>query len=204
MADFSVVKARYVGVIKKLLPRGWAWRSAPGSVMDKLLSTFAAEAARIEGRAFDFLSEMNPNNAFEMLDNWERLLALPDECSPEEELTLAKRRLRVLQKLTTGGGQSKAFYIRIAQQLGYDIGVFDVENYSAFRVGISRVGDPLTNTEEWAFAFQIKAPASSVRRFRVGQSVVGERLVLAENTTLECVIRRFAPAHTVPVFSYTE
>lgn len=204
MAEFSVVKARYLGVIKKLLPKGWAWRSAPGSVLDNLLAAFASEPARLEGRGFDFLKEMDPNQTFEMLDNWERLLGLPDECTPDDELTLARRRLRVLQKLTTGGGQSKSFYRRIANQLGYNIGVFDVENYSAFRVGRSRVGDPLTNTDEWAFAFQIKAPASTIRRFRVGQSVVGERLVLAENVTLECVIRRFAPAHTVPVFSYTE
>jgi len=213
MADFSVIQRRYKALLKKLLPLGWAWQIEPDSVFDEFLGSLSSEPARLEQRALDFLKEMDPNQTFEMIDNWERLLGIPDECTPDDyEPGLSERRSRILQKLTTGGGQSIAFFKLIAQQLGYDIDVFDVKNYHEFRVGYARVGDALTNSTDpdgsvnengWAFAFQIVAPAEFIRPFRVGRNTVGERLVVAENQTLECVIRRFAPAHTTPIFSYT-
>lgn len=212
MADLSLITDRYAALIRKLFPTGWAWEIEKDSTFDKLVKALAVEPARIEQRAYDFLREMDPNQTFELLEVWERLLGIPDECTPTTyDPSIYERRVRIIQKLTTGGGQSVAFFKLIAQQLGYDIDVFDVKNYRDFRVGISRVGDALTNSTDpdgsvndagWAFAFQIKAPAEFVRYFRVGQSTVGERLVLAQNETLECVIRRFAPAHTTPIFSY--
>jgi len=213
MANPTLIK-RYSNLISKLFPTGWAWDYEKNTPLDLLIKAISVEPARIEERAYDFLREMDPHQTFELLEVWERLLGIPDECTPTTyDPSLYERRVRILQKLTTGGGQSEAFFILIAQQLGYDIDVLDVENYRDFRVGISRVGEALTNSTNpdgtpndagWAYAFQIKAPAEFVRYFMVGQSTVGERLVLAQNETLECVIRRFAPAHTTPIFSYGE
>lgn len=176
------------------------------------LDALAEEPARIEERGADFIDEMDPRTTFEMIDNWERMLGIPDECTPTDvELTLYDRRVRVLQKLTTGGGQSRAFFQLIAQQLGYDASILDVINFRDFRTGVSRVGEPLANSTDaggetneagWAYTFQLKAPAALTRRFTVGQSTVGERLVLPENTTLECVVRKFAPAHVTVLFSF--
>lgn len=204
---------RYKKLLKRLFPKGRAWQFVKDSEQDKLLEGLAAEPCRIDERGRDFLNEMDPNTTFEMLDNWERLLKIPDECTPDDaDPTLQERRTRILQKLTTGGGQNDDFYILIAAQLGYDVGVFDVQNFRDFRVGISTVGEPLTNSTEpngttnstgWAFTFQIVGPADLVRYFRVGQSTVGDRLVLVENDTLECVIEKFKPAHTNVLFSFT-
>jgi uncharacterized protein YmfQ (DUF2313 family) len=214
VADFSVIKGRYKALLKKLLPQGWAWDQEPESILDLLTGALASEPARVEQRTDDFLREMDPYQTFEMLDNWERMLGLPDECSPDTyNPGLAERRLRVVQKLTMIGGQSKEFFRQIAASLGYDIDLYDVVNYQDFRVGRSRVGDRLTNSTNpdgsasatgWAYAFQVKAPAEFVRYFKVGQNTVGERLVLAENSSLECIIRKYAPAHTTPIFSYEE
>lgn len=208
MASLSVIK-KYQALIRDLFPRGWAWRIYKDSVFAKLVDSLGVEPARIEERGFDFLDEMDPRTTFEMLDNWERLLALPDECTPPGDPTLYERRVRVIQKLTTGGGQSRNFFKTIAEQLGYDADIIDVVNFQDFRVGTARVGDRLTNGTTandggWAYTFMVQAPAELVRPFRVGQSTVGQRLVLVENETLECVIRKFAPAHVTVLFAFGE
>lgn len=212
MATNPLKLRKYKSLIRKLFPTGWAWRFDQGSEFEALVEGLANEPCRIEERGFKFLDEMDPNTTFELLTDWERLLGIPDECTPEDrELSIFERRVRVLQKLTTGGGQNEAFYILIADQLGYDIGVIDVEDFKDFRVGEARVGDALNNSSlpgggissaGWAFTFQITAPAALVRQFRVGQSTVGERLVLFENEELECVIEKFKPAHTTVLFSF--
>lgn len=204
MANFSLTKNRYRALFRKLLPLGWAWNAEPDGAFDKFLNSLASEPARVELRGYDLIKELDPYQTFEMLDNWERLLGIPDECTPEGyNPGLSERRYRIVQKLAMIGGQSPDFFKNVARMMGYDIDVYEVLNYRAFRVGISRVGEPLTNGIDWAFAFQVKAPAEFARYFRVGLSTVGERLVIVENSTLECIIRKFAPAHTVPVFSYT-
>ena len=205
MATVGVEK--YKALVRELLPTGWAWKVWKGSVFAKLLDALAEEPARIEERGFDFLQEMDPRTTFEMLDNWERLLGLPDECTPDGDPSLFERRVRILQKLTTGGGQSIAFFKLIAEQLGYDADIIDVQNFQDFRVGTARVGDRLTNGTAandggWAYTFLVSAPAELTRRFRVGQSTVGDRLVIIENETLECVIRKFAPAHVTVLFAF--
>lgn len=212
MAEYTVTQKKYSNVIRRFLPRGHAWQIGP--FFNDFINSLSVEPARIEERANKFLDELDPNTTFEMLDNWERLLGIPDSCTPPGEITLSQRRVRVLQKLTTGGGQSHAFYKLIARQLGYEVDVLDVVDFSDFRVGVSRVGESLSNSTEpdgetnaqgWAFTFMIRSPAANfIRRFRVGQSTVGEALNVIENVTLECVIRRFAPAHTIILFSYYE
>lgn len=209
MATFGVEK--YSSTIKKLFPTGWAFRFYSGLNLTKIIDSLSIEPDRVEQRAYKLLDELDPNTTYEMLDNWERLLGIPDECTPPSDPTVYERRVRILQKLTTGGGQSRAFFKLIAEQLGYDADIIDVVNFRDFRVGASRVGEKLSNSTTpgggvgaagWAYTFQIKAPAALIRPFRVGQGSVGQRLVLTENSTLECVIRKFAPAHVTVIFSY--
>ena len=199
----SPLVLKYKDLTKKFFPTGWAWRGKKGGVFDQLLESIAGEPARVEDRIIHFIDEMDPNRTFELLETWERLLGIPDECTPaNSNPSTYERRVRIIQKLSTGGGQSPAFYQLIASQFGYDANIIDVINYQPFRVGYARVGQPLSNTAAWAFTFTVQAPAALVRYFRTGQSSVGERLVLLENETLECVIRKFAPAHVTVLFSF--
>lgn len=214
MADISLIKIKYKAFLRKLFPQGWAWEQERDSVFGLLLDALSSEPARIECRGYDFIREMHPLQTFEMLDNWERLLNIPDECTPDSyDPTLFERRVRVLQKLTTGGGQTIAFYKLIASQLGYNISVLDVVNFRAFQAGISSAGDAITNSVDsngdpndagWAYAFRILAPAEFVRYFQAGQGVAGDPLVYASNETLECVIRKFSPAHVTPLFAFED
>lgn len=206
MATTSVVN-KYIRLLKDLFPQGWAWRIREFTVIDKLVGALAVEACRIEERSIDFLNELDPKSTFEMIDNWERLLGIPDECTPtDSDPSLFERRVRICQKLVTGGGQTPAFYQELAEQLGYDADVIDVQNFKDFRVGQAVVGDRLSNGSNlgtgWGYTFAIVAPAALVRQFRVGQSTVGEPLQLFENDTLECVIEKFKPAHVNVLFSF--
>lgn len=209
MAELSVVQ-RYRSALRRLLPPGKAFDFVDGSTAKKFFDAQAEEFARVEERGAKFLDELDPRTSFEMLDSWERLLGIPDECTPTDyEPSLSQRRARILQKLTTGGGQSKAFYRLIASQLGYSLDAIDAVNFTDFRAGLARAGDAISNSVNsagvvtgWPYTFKIVAPAAFVRRFTAGQSLAGERLVLPENETLECVIRKFAPAHATVLFSF--
>lgn len=211
MANPSLVE-RYKELIKGLFPRGWAWNQNQEGSFAGFISGLATEAAELEERGFKFLDEMDPNQTFEMLDNWERFLGIPDECTPATyNPSLSERRQRILQKLTTGGGQSKGFFQLIIQQLGYNTSILDVVNFKDFRAGEGRAGDRISNSTTpgggtgaagWAYAFAIVAPATLSREFRAGQGVAGDRLKLVNNETLECVVKKFAPAHTTVLFFY--
>lgn len=200
----STLVAKYKTLIKKLLPQGWAWRFREDTPYNGLIESLPIEFCRVEERAYELIKEVFPDTTFELLSDWERLLGIPDECTPDpEDLgSIYERRVRVLQKLTAGGGQNAAFYQFLAQQLGYDVDIIDVEEFTEFRVGESRVGDRLSNTPAWQFTWAVVAPAELTRFFRTGQSTVGERLVLVDNETLRCVIEKFKPAHTNVLFFF--
>lgn len=212
MANLNIV-AKYKEVIRGLFPRGKAWNYILDDEFGGLVEGLANEAARVEERGLDFLTEMDPNQTFEMVDVWERLLKIPDECTPTEgdPPTLYEQRVRILQKLTTGGGQSRDFFKLIASQLGYDTDILDVVNFKDFRAGEGRAGDRISNSTApgggvnaagWAYTFAVRAPASLSRKFLAGQGRAGDRLTLTNNSTLECVIRKFAPAHVTVLFFY--
>lgn len=195
---------------RKLLPSGSAWQVEDDTNFAKFLNALAAEPARLQERVQDFLREIIPLSTNEMLDNWERFLELPDECTPTDiTLTLYDRRLRVQQKLVTGGGQSLAFFKLIVQQLGYNPDAFTIKNFKTFKAGRSKAGDEISNSFDangdplgWPHTMQVIAPAEFVERFKAGRSTAGQKLVLPVNNTLECVMRKFAPAHAIVLFSF--
>lgn len=185
------------------MPQGWAWqrKNDKDSNIYKLTSSLALEYCRVEDRAADLLNEADPQTTLEMLTDWERLMGLPDECSPDEELSIQERRNRVIQVLTTRGGQNEAFYKQLASNFGYDIDVLEVKDQPPFRAGQGRAGDRLTNGS-WRYAFIVSAPADSVVKFRAGQSQAGDPLLKVQNDTLECLMEKHKPAHAIVIFSF--
>jgi len=188
----------YASLLKNLLPPGIAFPREPGTNIEQVLLGCAVELARMEARADTLAVEVNPLDTNELLTDWERAAGLPDKCSGALETTIQGRRAALIAKLTSTGGQSEAYFIDVAASLGYTI---TITTFQPFRVGISAVGDALTNGA-WQYAWQINAPETTVVSFRVGLSAAGEALRTWGNDTLECKIRQLAPAHTVPIFSY--
>lgn len=188
----------YGNLLKNLLPPGTAFPREPGTDLEKVLLGCAAELSRLESRADALAIDVNPLDTNELLTDWERAAGLPDKCAGTLETTVQGRRNALIAKLNATGGQSIAYFISVAAQLGYTI---TIDTYNPFQVGISTVGQALTNGA-WAFAWRINAPEQSIIVFKVGLSTVGEALRTWGNDALECKIRQLGPAHTVPIFAY--
>lgn len=201
MANTSLRK-KYLGLIRKIFPRGKAWERIfdADSNLSKLSDAYAEELERIHTRSNELIREVDPRTTLQLLPDWERLLGLPDQCDNSEDQTVQERRTRVLQVLTTRGGQNEAFYKELASNFGYDVDVISAEDQPPFVAG-SRAGDRLTNGD-WRYAFVIKAPADFLIRFRAGQGTAGDPLVKVGNDTLQCLMEKHKPAHTIVLFSF--
>lgn len=199
----STLRAKYSKLIRKLFPRGWAWSriNESDSNLYRTLDALSVEFCRVDERARALVNEVDPTSTFELLEDWERLLGLPDSCDPEEDKTIQERRTRVLQVLTTRGGQNEQFYKELASNFGFDVDVISAEDQPPFTAGHSSAGDRLTNGN-WRYAFVIKAPAEFLIKFRAGQGTAGQPLVKIGNDTLQCLMEKHKPAHTIVLFSF--
>ncbi|WP_368565481.1 YmfQ family protein [Pseudoxanthomonas sp. UTMC 1351] len=179
-----VTADRYREQLQALLPQGAAWPRRLSTVWSGLLSGLAQELARVDGRGVDLIDEALPDTTVELLPDWERVLGLPDGCLPRED-TMQARREAVLAKLNAVGGQHAAYYIALADELGY-AGAW-VEEFHPF-TATSLCTDPL-NTDPWCFVWVLHVP----------QLPPGNE---ATDRALECLIARYRPAHTHVVVRY--
>ncbi len=183
--------------LQSLLPRGAVWPRDPDATQTQTLLGLTQANARLSARANDLLSESNPATTVELLPEWESTLGLPD---PEigQLPTIQSRRAAVVSKISNSGGQSAAYFINQAAQLGYSI---TINNNAPFRVGQSNVGQPLGLTD-WFFTWSINTPSNAIHRFSVGQSAVGEPLNYWSNLLLATEMNEISPAHTILNFNY--
>lgn len=180
--------AAYARALKKLLPPGRIWRLVTEATLSKLFHGVGDELARVEQRGRDWVEETDPRTATETLDDWERVLALPDEDILAIPATDAERRTAIVQKLLRTGGQSPAYYESVALAAGWTVTV--VEDYGATvaRCGTAECPDPM-NSPQWAFVWRVE----------VNPGPAAGALSSAE---LERVLNRVKPAHTLVVFEY--
>lgn len=196
-------QADHAQVLRQLLPRGAAWDIAPDGTFARLLDALAAEFARVDARALDLLDEADPRTALETLTDWERVAGLPDSCTGQAD-NVGERRVALIEKLTSVGGQRPADFIELAARIGFEI---DIEEHRPLRTGF-RVGDRCKD-EAWAHAWTVIVqpfdgagrPVLAIAHFKVGDPV-GTRVRGFGSLDLECVIRRAAPAHTNVIFAY--
>lgn len=188
----------YLSLLKSLLPRGHLWAAEKGTLLHELLYAWAQALARVHMRAYGLLDEADPRTTVECIEDWERVLGLPETCSGSLPETLQQRRNAVLYKLTATGGQSKRYFIDIAAAHGFPI---TITEFFPWRCGISKPGDRI-NGDDWHARWQVNAAATTVIYFRCGLSRPGERIAVIENEGLECLIRRLKPAHTEVMFHY--
>lgn len=188
----------YLQQLINLTPTGDAFPSDDQTNWVALLSAIAQTCARIDTNAVLLMNEAFPDTTTQLLPNWERVAGIPDDCSALGD-TYEIRRLNLIAKLTSRGGQSKDYFIGVAAQLGYTVTIFE---YRPFRVGISAVGDPLCDARWW-FVWRVDSALNTIIWFRAGRSAAGEPLAIWGNERLECVLKKYAPAHTIVQFGYT-
>lgn len=207
---------KYKKLIQNLLPKGKLWNVVEQPLLGSFIESLATELCRVDDRVGDLLKQFDPRTADLTLEDWERVLGLPDECTPDD-LTLDERKNQILQKYTTLGELNIPFYEFIGQQLGFEVIVTD---YTDFRAGFARAGDRLTNffNEQfvagslageqltlvgWRFYFEVNMPASAAEVFEAGD-VAGTPLREFSNPLIECTMRKLKPAHSAVFFTFRE
>jgi uncharacterized protein YmfQ (DUF2313 family) len=142
----------HVGVLKRLLPSGPAWPTSEQSDdtddFTLLLTALAQEPARIDAAYELILNELIPDNALTDLASWERVLALPEDCTREVERTDAERLAAIRGKLRGRGAVNRAYLETVMAGLrGAAVSLLD-RSTPQFRVGTSAVGQPVRG-EQW-------------------------------------------------------
>jgi uncharacterized protein YmfQ (DUF2313 family) len=189
--------ADYLWQFQRLLPRGRIWHRGWGTLQAQDLLTLMPTWVRLHARAENLLVDAFPCTTVELMPEWEETLGLPDPCTGELP-TLQQRQQAICAKFAARGGQSVQYFIDLAESLGYTV---TIKQFAPFRAGINRAGDPAYSAE-WGFAWAIIGPIATVTYFRADVSTAGEPLAAWGNELLECTIREYAPAHTIPIFEY--
>jgi hypothetical protein len=96
----------FARTLRQLLPPGVLWLFEADSILSKSILALSDEFARATGRALDLVEESDPRTATETLDEWERVLGLPDDTVTAVPTTTAGRRLAIVQKLIRQGGKT--------------------------------------------------------------------------------------------------
>ena len=188
------MSADYLSQLLALQPPGAALPHEPESVWVRLLAALADGFERVDARSDDLVRESDPRSCIELITDWERVCGLPGECAADDSVTsLQGRRAAVVNVLTRVGGQTPAFFKRLAAIAGVEI---EIMEYRPFVAGLSRCGDPL-------FCWTVTVRGQRVTSFRCGSSSCGERLSAFDPAReVECLLRAAKPAHTVLIVGY--
>lgn len=203
----------YLKMLKGLLPRGVAWARSLHSNLSKLLHANADELERIEANAYLVIDETNPKTTINGLEDWERVLNLPDDCLPAGN-ALQERREAVLAKLSDIGRQDLSYWYELAEKLGYDV---TIEEHRPFVCGWHECGDTSEMTEREEQKTNIGRLGAEDIRYWLNVIVHDERLVLFRcgesqpvellgdwnaAQVLECLMQRDKLAHNILTFDY--
>lgn len=183
-AGFSIADSRpdttgHLAMLQALLPPGPAWTREAEADLTALLDALAVELTRIDSRGEDILDEADPSTTSELLEEWEEMVGLPEDCADLAE-TEDERRAAVVAKLTARGGQSEQYYADIAEALGIEI---TYTYFTPFRAGISCAGDRVYSTA-WRHVWQVNVEEGDL------------------SDILECMLTSRKPAHTTVIFNY--
>lgn len=214
--------AEYYRQIQNLAPHGQAWPRDDENATSLLWLASAEEPARVDAAALRLLDEAHPESALDSLEDWERVLGLPDQCLPSGR-SIQERRRAIVAKLTDGGHHGLAYWYGLAEGLDVEI---TVRRHNPFICGLSQVGDPAGEFESTPEAralqragavthrlgppsirywWEVIVYGERVIRFRCGSSRLPDKLgVYRVATELECIFNRDKRAHTLVTFKYEE
>jgi uncharacterized protein YmfQ (DUF2313 family) len=191
---------QYLAQLHALLPQGPAWDMERVPELGIVLAGLAQEMARIDARAVALNSEMDPTLVTELVPDWEAVMDLPDACLGLTP-SFSDRQKAVQQRLIAVGSQRASYFIAIAKSQGYPNAT--ITQYRAPRFGRSRFGVSHFGTWSAQFMWTLNTGGRLQLGRRFGASFWGERFGANAGSSLECLISRYAPAHTVPHINYS-
>ncbi|WP_282372780.1 YmfQ family protein [Pseudomonas sp. PS02290] len=186
--------------LRQLLPQGPAWDLERVPELANVLAGLSVELSRVDARIVALSAEMDPAYVTELVPDWERVMGLPDSCLGDSP-SFGDRQLSVRQRLTAIGAQTPAYFILIAKGQGYPNAT--ITQNRAPRFGRSRFGKTHFGTWRVQFMWTLNTGGRQRVGRRFGVSYWGERFGVNPGSALECLIRRYAPAHTVVYINYS-
>lgn len=111
--------------------------------------------------------------------------------------SLAERRARVVSRLTQRPGQSRAYFIGLAASLGVAATITEFAETSCEAGCEEPVYGP-----DWRHAWRMNLPSLGAGTLATCQDTVETPLAQWAASPIECLIRRLAPAQTIPLFAY--
>lgn len=206
----------YAAGFNDLLPTGPGWPREQSTVLQAVINGLAQIwGDNVEASAaLLLLTESDPRQTLALLPDWERNWALPDDCAKDQYYSVDERHNALVTKMTMLGRQDRQFFIDAAATFGYTI---TIQEWSPFMCGVSRCGNT-TNLDvngnyrwevgspDMRFYWKVRVHALRLTWFRAssGQAGVDPHLRIAGATDLECLLRRWKPAHTEVLFDYSD
>ena len=193
-----MMAADYLNQLQALLPRGLAWAKEQASNLTLLLAAWADEFARVDLRCDELVNEADPRSAFELLPDWERIAGLPDPCVTIGQ-SIDQRQSALVSKLIMSGGQSRAYFIGIAEAMGYPGATID----EFWMMTCIDDCNAEINSQADLFCWRINLPASIGGLFLMNcKSDCNNALQSWGDEAIECRINNYKPAHTNVIFAY--
>jgi hypothetical protein len=118
-------KAKQGFMLAAHIPQGRIWTNVfnPESNLGKLMTALGIEHYRFQVLVEKVFTEMDINQATELITSWEKSVNIPDACFTISE-TIEVRRLQAREKFANfGGAQTAADFVRIAAVFGFNVEV---------------------------------------------------------------------------------
>ena len=163
-----------------MLPKGAAWQRELGNTYNELLRGLATEPSRVDEQIQTMINNMVVKNADELMPEWEADLGLPDDCTSFATSSLADRQTAAFSKLTQLGGNNPAYFIALAETLGYTI---TIDEYKPFWCGIGAMGDSCGGQDN-IFYWGVNVLYDINQPDKIGAEI-------------ECLFNTIKPAHTI-------
>jgi uncharacterized protein YmfQ (DUF2313 family) len=178
-----------------LLPEGLAWPRDPASNLGRLLGWVAEERERRHDRALNLLEvEVVPTTSQELLPDWEQALGLPDPCKPLPG-TLGARWAAIADVFFADHPPTPENMVTWAAQAGWNVTIREQRDFVA---GVSVAEDVIGESD---FVWVVTILDQVIEFFRAEQASAEDLLfTFPDISTLQCVLRRAAPAHTQVLF----
>lgn len=186
----AVGHERYLEQLQALMPRGRAWTRDPDALLTKLLRGLARSLAALDLKAVQLLADADPARTTDLIEEWEKLAGLPDDCT-EPLSGLAVRRAAVLDRLVARADLNPATIIALAASYGLTV---TVDEHDQARAGLIAGLD--VSGGKWRYVWWVTISADSSRFFNVLSDVVTPLLDFDVSGEFQCRLRKLSPAHT--------
>ncbi|EGV2244792.1 YmfQ family protein [Escherichia coli] len=193
----DVTNDDYIRLLSALLPPGPAW-----SASDQAIAGAAPSLTRVHQRADALMRELDPRTTTELINRWERLCGLPDECIPAGTQTLRQRQQRLDAKVNLAGGINEDFYLAQLAALGRPDATITRYDKSTFTC--SSACTDAVNAPEWRYYWQVNMPAATNTTWMTCGDPCDSALRIWGDTVVECVLNKLCPSHTYVIFKYPE